>query len=97
MQSWLTEKGVYFPPKALKAQLWDIIKEKLKTEPEYSIDALVKELRPDITIIRLPPYHWSVSRFGTSCSYFKRNFTFKTIIKFLLFQKKSHPLHLEGS
>ena len=94
MQSWLTEKGVYFPPKALKAQLWDIIKEKLKTEPEYSIDALVKELRPDITIIRLPPYHWSVSHFGTS--HFKRNFTFKTIIKFLIFQKKSHPLHLEG-
>ena len=95
MQSWLTEKGVYFPPKALKAQLWDIIKEKLKTEPEYSIDALVKELRPDITIIRLPPYHWSVSHFGTS--HFKRNFTFKTIIEFRFFKKKSHLLHLEGS
>ena len=64
MQAWLMEKGVDFDPSEIKKELWEKIKEKLKTEPEYSIDALVKELRPDIIIERLPPYHWKFSHFG---------------------------------
>ena len=61
MKQWLIEKDVEFPPKALKAQNWDIIKEVLKDCPEYSIDKLVKELRPDVTIERSPPYHCELS------------------------------------
>ena len=58
MQQWLIEKNVDFPEKALKAQLWDIIKEELKNCPQYSIDKMIKdEGRSDITLERLPPYH----------------------------------------
>ena len=64
MQAWLMEKGVDFDPSDYKKDLWELVKEKLKTEPEYSIDALVKELRPDIIIERIPPYHWKVCHFG---------------------------------
>ena len=34
MQQWLIEQNVDFSPTALKAELWDIIKEHLKTFPE---------------------------------------------------------------
>ena len=57
MQNWLIEKNVEFSPRALKDDLWKLIQEKLKDCPEYSIDKMVKELRPDITLERLPPYH----------------------------------------
>ena len=57
MQEWLMKKNVDFDPKALKADLWKLIQEKLKDCPEYSIDKMVKQLRPDITLERLPPYH----------------------------------------
>ena len=64
MQAWLMEKGVDFDPSDYKKELWELIKIQLKIEPEYSIDALVKELRPDIIIERLPPYHWKFSHCG---------------------------------
>ena len=57
MQQWLIEQNVDFSPTALKAELWDIIKEHLKTFPEYAIDEMIKKERPDITLERLPPYH----------------------------------------
>ena len=57
MINWLIEKNVDFPPDALKDDIWDIIKEHLKTCPEYSIDKLVQKIRPDVTLERLPPYH----------------------------------------
>ena len=57
MIDWLLEKGVDFPPNALKDDLWQIIKEQLLLEPDYGIDKLLQRKRPDITIERLPPYH----------------------------------------
>ena len=57
MIDWLIEKNVDFPPNALKKDLWEIIKQQLLKEPCYDIDQLVKKVRPDITIQRLPPYH----------------------------------------
>ena len=57
MTAWLIEQNVDFPLNALKADLWKIIQEHLKTSPEYSIDKMVKELRPDINIEKLPSYH----------------------------------------
>ena len=57
MIDWLIEKNVDFPPNALKNDLWEIIKQQLLNEPCYDIDQLVKKVRPDITIQRLPPYH----------------------------------------
>ena len=57
MQQWLMDKGVDFPPTAIKAQLWEIVKEHLKVCPEYSIDKLAAEIRPDVILERLPPYH----------------------------------------
>ena len=57
MQNWLISKNINFSPNALKAELWEIIKEKLKSEPEYDIDKMVKKIRKDITLERLPPYH----------------------------------------
>ena len=57
MQQWLIEQNIDFPQNALKAELWDIIKEHLKTCPEYAIDEMIKNERPDITLERLPPYH----------------------------------------
>ena len=57
MQSWLMDKNFDFPLNALKADLWDIIKEELKSCPEYDIYKMVKRLKPDITLEVLPPYH----------------------------------------
>ena len=57
MQEWLMEKGVAFDPKEIKRELWEKIKERLKTCPDYSIDKLAAEIRPDVIIERLPPYH----------------------------------------
>ena len=54
MQAWLMEKGVEFDPKDYKKDLWDKIKERLKTCPDYSIDKLAAEIRPDVIIERLP-------------------------------------------
>ena len=57
MIDWLIEKGVDFPPDALKKDLWEIIKAQLEHEPEYNINKMIEKVRPDITIERLPPYH----------------------------------------
>ena len=57
MISWLLDKGIDFPPDALKRDIWEIVKQQLQNEPEYCIDKLVQRLRPDVTIERLPPYH----------------------------------------
>ena len=56
-QEWLIEKGIHFDPKTLRDPLWKIVQAELKKNPEYSIDKLVKERRPDIIFLRLPPYH----------------------------------------
>ena len=63
MIDWLLDMNVDFPPYALKAQIWDIIKEQLKRCPEYNIDNLVKRVRPDVTIERLPPYHVNIASY----------------------------------
>lgn len=60
MIDWLIGQNVDFPPDALKAQLWDVIKEHLKVCPEYNIDKLAKRIRPDVIIERLPPFHVSL-------------------------------------
>ena len=57
LQEYLMEQNIDFPPDALKSKLWEITKEHLKTFPDYSIDKMVKQIRPDITIERLPEYH----------------------------------------
>ena len=57
MQNYLKEKKIDFRPKALKSELWQIISEYLKQCPEYDVDKMVKTLRSDITLERLPPYH----------------------------------------
>ena len=57
MIDYLIDKGIDFPPNALRKDLYDIIRDDLKKNPDYNIDKLVKKLRPDITIERLPPYH----------------------------------------
>ena len=57
MIDWLIEKGIDFPPNGLKKDIWEVIKQHLKNEPDYNLDRLVKRVRPDITIERLPPYH----------------------------------------
>ena len=57
LQDWLIQQNVDFSPQALRAELWDLVKEQLKKCPEYSIDKLVMELRPDITIERPPAFH----------------------------------------
>ena len=57
MKDWLIEKNIEFPPRALRSELWEIIKDYLKQFPMYDVDEMVKRLRPDITLERLPPYH----------------------------------------
>ena len=52
MIDWLIEKGVDFPPDALKLELWEIIKDQLLLEPNYDIDKLLERKRPDITHTR---------------------------------------------
>ena len=59
MIDWLLDKGIDFPPDALKKDLWEIIKIQLAQEPNYDIDKLIQRVKPDITIERLPPYHVS--------------------------------------
>ena len=72
MIDWLLDKGVDFPPNALKKDLYEIIKKQLLLEPNYDIDKLVQRVRPDITIERLPPYHCELNAIGKSISIFSK-------------------------
>ena len=62
MQEWLIEQQIDFNPSCLKKELWEIIKNHYKHEnPHYAIDAYLKKVRPDVTLIRQPQYHCEVN------------------------------------
>ncbi len=54
MKEWLTERGIPFHSKSLKAELYALIK-KYKPKPEYVVDRLITQ--HGHKVLRLPPYH----------------------------------------
>jgi transposase len=55
MKQWLLEKKIPFPVKAVKKEIWAIIKEQKGKTQHYLIDRLAQEFGHEI--LRLPPYH----------------------------------------
>ena len=52
---WLTEKNITFPDKALRAELWTLVKSERETFPDKVMETVAKEYGHEI--LRLPPYH----------------------------------------
>ena len=52
---WLDAKGVAYPQKALKPELWKLARKKSSDEPKYNVDELIKSYGHEV--LRLPPYH----------------------------------------
>ena len=52
---WLTEKNITFPDKALRAELWTLVKSEREKFPDKVMQTVAKEYRHEI--LRLPPYH----------------------------------------
>ena len=58
MQDWLIDQQIDFDPSSLKDELWKIIQHHYKyVHPHYAIDAYLKKVRPDVTLLRQPQYH----------------------------------------
>ena len=54
--NWLSKNGISFHPKALKAELWALVKQAVTTNPKKRVDELLKT--HGHIPLRLPPYHW---------------------------------------
>ena len=52
---WLTEKNMTFPDKALRAELWTLVKSQREKFPDKVMETVAKEYGHEI--LRLPPYH----------------------------------------
>ena len=50
---WLTEKNITFPDKALRAELWTLVKSEREKFPDKVIETIAKEYGHEI--LRLPP------------------------------------------
>ena len=44
IKDWLIKKIIDFPPRALKSELWEIIKQYLKQCPEYDVDKMLNNV-----------------------------------------------------
>ena len=52
---WLTEKNITFPDKALRAELWTLVKSKREKLPDKVMETVAKEYGHEI--LRLSAYH----------------------------------------
>ena len=52
---WLTEKNITFPDKALRAELWILVKSEREKFPDKVMETVAKEYGREI--LRLPPYN----------------------------------------
>ena len=52
---WLTEKNITFPDKALRAELWTLVKSEREKFPDKVMETVAKEYGHEI--LRLAPYH----------------------------------------
>ena len=52
---WLTEKNITFSDKALRAELWTLVKSEREKFPDKVMETVAKEYVHEI--LRLPPYH----------------------------------------
>ena len=52
---WLTEKNITFRDKALRAELWTLVKSEREKFPDKVMETVAKEYGHEI--LRLPPYH----------------------------------------
>ena len=52
---WLTEKNITFPDKALRAELWTLVKSEREKFPAKVMETVAKEYGQEI--LHLPPYH----------------------------------------
>ena len=55
LKKWLDAKGVEYPQKALKPEMWQLARKKASEEPKYRVDDLIKNHGHEV--LRLPPYH----------------------------------------
>ncbi len=58
LKQWLNDHNVPFPAKALRKELWTIVKREVQTNPKKRVDSLLRQ--HGHTPLRLPPYHWFV-------------------------------------
>ena len=52
---WLTEKNIKFTDKALRAELWTLVKSEREEFPDKVMETVAKDYGHEI--LRLPPYH----------------------------------------
>ena len=52
---WFTEKNITFPDKALRAELWTLVKSEREKFPDKVMETVAEEYGHEI--LRLPPYH----------------------------------------
>ena len=52
---WLTEKNRTFPDKALRAELWTLVRSEREKFPDKVMETVAKEYGHEI--LHLPPYH----------------------------------------
>ena len=55
MSNWLKDKGISFPSKALRAELWTLAKQHRDIHAQKIIDEIAKKSGHEV--LRLPPYH----------------------------------------
>ena len=55
LSNWLKDKGISFPPKALRPELWTTAKQHIDIHARKIIDEIAKNFGH--AVLRLPPYH----------------------------------------
>ena len=62
LANWLRAKNIEFDPKSKKDHIWELAREKAKSEPRYRVDDIIREAGHQV--VRLPPYHCDLNPIG---------------------------------
>ena len=62
MVEWLTHKGIPYPDKCLKTEIWSIVKTYWPVHPEYFVDDVAKQAGHEV--VRLPVAHCELNWHG---------------------------------
>ena len=93
---WLTEKNITFPDKALRAELWTLVKSEREKFPDKVMETVAKEYGQEI--LRLPHYHCELNPIELALAAEKnyvagenKDMSLDSVEK--LFRKKREELH----
>ena len=70
MQEWLTSHKIPFPERALKRELYDLIRSS-NFKPKYAMDEMARAAGHEV--VRLPPYHCELNVIELAWSQVKRH------------------------